>query len=244
MRKLEYKQAIYYKGDVKCYIKPEDLIDKNILYTAKTEFLMDDSESVRLRPRLPENKKPHFYAPDKSQVRTVIMNESDPLHNKRLDEILSKLKLKTKWKVMVGVFIDNKLEREPKFILEDYLWGGEINRITSSTTIVRHDIFGKTKKLSMSIFEPCVAIEVINTHYPSKQTFNEMINASKNFPYIIIFDLIKTKKKNYFLKINENNNEITPLYYIYNGVVWKGGTELGGIIDSTMLEIELKNAMK
>ncbi len=172
------------------------------------------------------------------------MNESDPLHNKRLDEILSKLKLKTKWKVMVGVFIDNKLEREPKFILEDYLWGGEINRITSSTTIVRHDIFGKTKKLSMSIFEPCVAIEVINTHYPSKQTFNEMINASKNFPYIIIFDLIKTKKKNYFLKINENNNEITPLYYIYNGVVWKGGTELGGIIDSTMLEIELKNAMK
>ncbi|BEB29296.1 hypothetical protein [Escherichia coli] len=243
MSKLEYKQAIYYKDGIKCFIKPEDLIYKNVLHTAKTEFLMDDSESVRLRPRLPENKKPHFYAPDKSQVRTVINVESDPLHNKRIDEILKSLKMKTKWKVMVGVFIDHKLEREPKFILEDYSWGREINRITSSTTIVRHDVFGETKKLSMSIFEPCVAIEVINTHYPSEQTFNEMINTSKNFPYVIIFDLIKTKKTNYFLKINPNENEITPLYYIYNGIVWKGGTELGGVIDSTMLEIELKNAI-
>ncbi|WP_405077722.1 hypothetical protein [Pectobacterium versatile] len=243
MSKLEYKQAIYYKNNIKCYIKPEELNYKDKLHTAKTEFLMDDSESVRLRPRLPENKKAHFYAPDKSQVRTVMSVENDPLHNKRIDEILNNLKLKTKWKVMVGVFIDNKLEREPKFILEDYSWGSEINRITSSTTIVRHDIFGETKKLSMSIFEPCVAIEVINTHYPSEKTFNEMINTSKNFPYVIIFDLIKTKKKNYFLKINPNKNEITPLYYIYNGIVWKGGTELGDVINSTMLEIELKSVI-
>lgn len=61
MSDLEHTKAIYYKdGELKT-IFPEDLTNPKILEIAKTEFLMDETESIRLRPRIQENKKPHFF---------------------------------------------------------------------------------------------------------------------------------------------------------------------------------------
>lgn len=88
---------------------------------------------------------------------------------------------------MIGFYRSTGLEKEPRFILEDYLWDSEVHRITSSKSIVRHDIFGQNRNIAMSIFKPWVAIEIINTHYPSEDTFVEMINLSKNFPFVVFF---------------------------------------------------------
>ncbi|WP_089527745.1 hypothetical protein [Pantoea ananatis] len=239
MSDLEHTKAIYYKdGELKT-ILPEDLTNPEILEIAKTEFLMDESESIRLRPRIQENKKPHFFSADSEKKRIILNIENDPVHNLRIDEILGILKKNSKWKIMISFFRSNNLEIEPKFILEDYLWDKEVHRITSSEAIVRHDIFGQKKDISMSIFKPWIAIEVINTHYPSDTTFDEMINLSKNFPFMVLFDIINTKKKNYLLHIDSKSNQIRPLLYIYNGSVWKGYKELKHVKTSATLKREL-----
>lgn len=61
MSDLEHKKAVYYKnGEIKT-ILPKDLLNPEILKIAKNEFLMDESESIRLRPRIQKNTKLHFF---------------------------------------------------------------------------------------------------------------------------------------------------------------------------------------
>lgn len=67
----------------------------------------------------------------------------------------------------------------------------------------------------MSIHHPWVAIEVINKHFPEEKAFTAMIELSKQIPFLVMFDLLTEKTKNYFLKIDiqKKTNNPSLLYF-------------------------------
>ncbi len=240
-RKLEHEEAFYFANGQRHCIQAKDLRDKNTLELAKTVFLTDQEEQERLRPRVPKdiNKRSHFYAPDPAPKRRVSIRETNPLHDTWVDNLLKMLAGKNTWTVVIGRFVDGVLEREPRFILEKYLWGKEVHRICSPNLIVRHDLFSQSPMLAMSIFRPWVAIEVINTHFPDEPSFNAMRDLSQRTPLIVFFDVLRNGINSYFLKVNDKTGEIIPLYYIYEGSVWKGSTERKDITTAMRLQIEI-----
>jgi len=230
----------YYRADgVQKPIKASELTDKDKLHLAKTELLTDKNETVRLWPKFCTEKRPHFYVLNSADKRRISECEIDPAHNERVEEILGKLNSCTVWKVVVNVYVDGKRERETRFSLDDYQWGDEVHRICSSELTIRHDLFGQSKLLSMSVFRPWVAIEVINSHYPDEQTFNEMLRLSRQMPLLVFFDVLSDNLHNYFLKVDNRSDEITPLYYIYEGSMWKGGDRREDIDTTTRFQIEV-----
>lgn len=241
---LEYPEA-YYSANGKRYpISAADLGNKETLELAKTVFLTDKSDQVRLRPRVPKDKRSHFYAPDSTSQRGVSEGEDDPAHNDRVRKLLDKLTHQTIWKVVIGRFVDGVLEREPRFQLEDYLWGKEIHRICSSELVIRHDLFGQSRLPAMSIFRPWVAIEVVNTHFPDEPAFKAMLDLSRQMPLLVLFDVLRERIFSYFLKVDDQKGEITPLYYIYEGCVWKGDKQRKEIGSATRLAIEVEADVK
>ncbi|WP_243375467.1 hypothetical protein [Geotalea sp. SG265] len=230
--------AYYVANGKKHEIKASDLTDKDKYQLAKTVNLTDEAELLKLWPRVPEGKRPHFYARSSSK-RRVSAVETDPAHNAQIKTILDKLSSIQVWKVMVNVFIGKHQEKEILLWLDNYQWGKEVHRICSSELVIRHDLFGQSTFLAMSVSRPWVAIEVINSHYPEEQSFREMLKLSSQVPLLILFDIINVTLRNYFLKVDERTEEITPLYYIYEGSMWKGGTQRKDIDTATRFKIEV-----
>ena len=97
----------------------------------------------------------------------------------------------------------------------------------------------------MSVRSPWVAIEVINTHFPSEETFSAMLELSKQMPLLIMFDLVTVKTKKYFINIDLQKNTIRPIFYIYEGSVWHSDRidheiKSSAILKNKMTEIENK----
>jgi len=133
-------------------------------------------------------------------------------------------------------------------ILSDYRWGGEITRIMDEGTIVRHDIFGASSALSMSVRQPSIAIEVVKTHYPEEAAFATFIERSKREPFIVFFDVIRYKEKAYkntFVKIDEVLRRICYRSYTFmirEGKVYKGNSPTE-IETSARLRIEIEKML-
>jgi hypothetical protein len=130
---------------------------------------------------------------------------------------LKKLQLSSCWNIITNTF-DPKQPIKNISSIEEYNWKDEVHRIISEETIIRHDLFGQSKLIAMSIFRPWVAIEVINTHFPDEETFSSMLELSKNVPFVALFDFISSPQ---LCSINTRTNEMKIVYYIKDGLLYK-----------------------
>jgi len=182
-------------------------------------ILFDESEEYRLYPRF--NKiTPHFYRRSKN-VRSYDRNDKDKseTHDDRIEELVEALKNTEELNIGYYRFEgkpkedETKEEREKRrsfetlFKITDYSWAAESTRIVSSNLRVRHDVFGASKSHSMSERKPYVAIEVVRTHFPEKDTFEGLLSLSKQIPLLVVLNF--TSKPNYFCQLlkNEKNSE-------------------------------------
>ncbi|WP_124483334.1 hypothetical protein [Burkholderia cenocepacia] len=193
---------------------------------------------------------PHF-AGKPSGGRRLIQGERDEEHDERVRRLTNALVSRENWALgMLGAKKNNNepLDFYQDTILSDYQWGSEINRIMDEQIIVRHDIFGASSVLSMSVRQPSIAIEVVKTHYPEEAAFAAFIEKSKREPFIVFFDVIRYKERNYgntFVKVDEESRRICYRSYTFSvreGKVYKGNTPTE-IKTSARLRIEVEKML-
>ncbi|QHQ18559.1 hypothetical protein GMW39_23825 [Pectobacterium parmentieri] len=239
--KLKYDRAYYYEGSIEKEILAIDLSNERTYFLAKSKILFDKSGYTLLRPRFCKDKTCHFYTPNTSNKREITSFETDKSHNEHIDYLLTLLNTKEKFIIGNSIFKDKKIVGfSPLAILNEYEWGIEIHRISNNQLTLRHDLFGTRRSLAMSIHHPWVAIEVINKHFPEEKAFTAMIELSKQIPFLVMFDLLTEKTKNYFLKIDTIKKQITPIFYIFEGHVWHGDCIQENITTSAILEKRMK----
>lgn len=227
----KYNFAVYYdnNGERK-KIYPNDLHNIEIRAFARSTFLLNDSEEIRLYARYRKDS-PHFYSLQEG-TRTVIRGEDNDQHNNRIKELIEIL-TESSNTFDIGYFTfeeDGTRQFNPLATLKNYTWGKEVNRYISSSSICRHDIFGQRQELAQSSLFPSVGIEVIKSHYPDDAAFDGWISLSQITPLLVTFDIVD--KKNYFLKIDPSNKQIRVIYYIFDGSVWKNDTRCTDIISA------------
>ncbi|HVS52473.1 MAG TPA: hypothetical protein VHD62_08965 [Opitutaceae bacterium] len=218
----KYPFAVYrdQNGDLKV-IKREDLVDCSILALARSVRLYDEDEEYRLYPRA-RTGAPHFYCRTENRRRLVAPIEPDPRHNARRDSLLAALNSQKGLKLGYRDYFGSGPEDFEFFEIaeiEGYIWGKEVTRIMPYGLRVRHDVFGASPLLAMSERRPWIALEVIATHYLDDDTFQSLIDVSREMPLIVGFDLVE--EPNYFLKLDEADGTLRLIYYIYDGSVWR-----------------------
>lgn len=223
-------------------IKAKDLEKNSVFRFALEQTLHDGTGQYRLWPRehSSETGKPHFHTREAAKGnRKVFETEDDDEHKKRIEKILKKLQARPDWTFSVKKY--GATEPEISFKILNYTWKGEVHRIVSSEAFVRHDIFGQTPEIAMSILRPWVAIEVVNTHFPEEEAFAAFLELSVRFPFIVIFEL--TAKDNYFSRIIESSGMIEPIFYIYDGSVWKNAKRRNEIRTSAAFSKAVKDML-
>ncbi|OLO08757.1 hypothetical protein BTW08_05420 [Salinicola sp. MH3R3-1] len=217
MPKYEYAQRRRDDGTIE-RIYPRDLHDAGTRATARASELWDEHFEVRVFPRY-RTDAPHFYSLGKRRYIDERV-ESDPSHDKRVEELLARLKGN---EYKIGFY--EKDGEEKQFVTvakpSNYLWDSEVTRSLTRSVRCRHDIFGEAEGRNLTAGFPWVAIEVVNTHYPDEKTLEAFLALSEQLPFVVLFDLVAVP--NYFFKIDEKRQEIRTIYYVYDGSVWKNG---------------------
>ncbi|MDP2596402.1 hypothetical protein [Alteromonas stellipolaris] len=231
---MKYEYAVYTdENGEQQKLKPSELSNLSIADRVKIRELelYDETEEYRVYPRF-NKKSPHFYCP--SEERNYDKNNKDKSekHDERVKEIVCSLQELEKFKVGYYNFEngvdENGKKTSEKFFetlvsLEKYTWSSEVSRILNSKLRVQHDVFGTNIELGMSQRKPFMAIEVVKSHFPEKNTYEGLIELSKQIPLLVAFDF--TKKKNYFFQIDQRLKRVRVSIYIYNGSLWSGCSE-------------------
>lgn len=242
MSDLEHESAIYFDEDFARHeIKASALVNTEVLASAKGKVLWDKSEQKRLQARGGPSVTPHFAElPGEKTTRKVFEGEKDKTHNERVSFLMERLVESERLDlVLAHQAVEGIEEIDTLYCLPRYQWQAEVHRIMDAQSLVRHDIYGQSSALSMSVNRPWIAIEVINTHYPDDQAFSAILNASRCYPLIALFDF--TSNPNTFVKVDVANKHlrIRPWsFYIKDGQLWKGKRPTN-ILTSTHFKLEV-----
>ncbi|WP_454808322.1 hypothetical protein [Paraburkholderia fungorum] len=246
MADIEHPTAVYFDEVGKRFVvRAADLQDTEELALAKGRELYDASEQVRVAPRLSKNGVPHFYeiAP---RTRKVFTGEADPTHDRRVNDLHDRLQALDAWVLALTTQRgpSGDYDYEEILRLPPYSWGTETHRILNANVIVRHDIFGQSQDLAMSIRRPWLAIEVVHTHFPEEEAFTAFLDTSKRFPLVVLFE--HTARRNVFVKV-DNKRGLLQIsrwtYYIRDGFVWRGDRKTN-ISTSAHLQVEFLKMLK
>lgn len=240
---MKFDVAYYVDANCKVQrIKAKDLENNEVFEFASKQTLYDGTGQYRLWPREhgSETGRPHFQSREAAKGdRKTFKFEDDDEHNKRIEKVLNKLRARPDWTISVKKY--GVTEPEITFNILNYAWGDEVHRIVSSEAFVRHDIFGQAPEIRMSILRPWVAIEVVNTHFPEEEAFSAFLELSNRLPFIVIFEL--TEKENYFSRINASSGTIEPIFWIYDGSVWKNANRRNDIKTSAAFSSAIKEML-
>lgn len=210
------------------YIKLSDENERAFLRTR--ELYNNEKKQIYLGIRNRESK-PHFYR--KKDVRVLIEKGVDysQKHKEIINFLLNNyLKKYESNKIKFG-FYDKpwgKSKKEKGFDtiinVNDYCWEKEQGFGLIYGKYVVFDILGRSKiNISLLDSNPYIAIEVIDTHFHSLETFRALLELSKNLPFIIVYYFI-----NQYPKLNQpmiSNSIKSPLKmriyaYLYDGSFW------------------------
>ncbi len=246
MPDIEHPVAVYFddQGN-RVRLWASSLRDNEQLALARSRELYDASEQVRVAPRLSKNGVPHFYEIT-SRTRRVFGGEDDPTHNNRVKELHDKLQALDRWALVLTTKdkATGNIDHHEILQLPQYGWGKETHRILDEKAIVRHDIFGQSPDLAMSVRRPWIAIEVVHTHFPEEEAFAAFLETSKRLPLIVLFE--HTARRNTFVKVDDREGLLQIsrwTYHIKDGCVWQGG-EKTSISTSAHLQIEFLGMLK
>ena len=160
---------------------------------------------------------PHFYV--KRHIRKPLESKSKKgkLHNKQIDIIYNFLKKYKKHSF--NIF------EEIIFKIKNYEWEKEAKFGIIYGKYAVFDILGRdSENIHLTDRNPYVAIEVVDTHFHSKETFKILLEATKNLPIIIIYFFIKQIPKLNRLKKPKKENHYTKnviYFHMSDGSFWE-----------------------
>ena len=160
---------------------------------------------------------PHFYV--KRPVRKPLesKNKKSKLHNEQINIIYNFLKKYKKHSF--NTFEETILK------IKNYEWEKEAKFGIIYGKYAVFDILGRdSENIHLTDRNPYVAIEVVDTHFHSQETFKILLEATKNLPIIIIYFFIKQIPKLNCLKKPKNENLYTKnviYFYMLDGSFWE-----------------------
>ncbi|KZS39736.1 hypothetical protein AWE51_08780 [Aquimarina aggregata] len=203
---MKHKTAIYYSTNGhRIEVKASELKVKEILASLDKVILYDASETVRLTT-VNHSMTPHFRTIPEHINRIVFNNESEE-HDHKIEEELENLRNEN----TLQVYYYNNLKEKTKtkiIRLDEYIWSSEVTRFYRYDLILRHDIIGIKKELNISVKQPEICIEVIDTSFLSEEAFNSLLYKSAEVPFIIFFVFV-ANGGNYFNTIENNNFRVS-----------------------------------
>ena len=163
-------------------------------------------------------RTPHFYV--KRPVRKPLesKNKKSELHNKQINIIYNFLKKYKKHSF-------NIFSEETILKIKNYEWKKEAKFGIIYGKYVVFDILGRdSENIHLTDKNPYVAIEVVDTHFHSQETFKILLEATKNLPIIIIYFFINQIPKLNHLKKPKNENLYTKnviYFHMSDGSFWE-----------------------
>lgn len=239
---VRHPEAIY-RDEAKRWhtIDYTELADQRTFLKAKLRELFTPDHSLRLQARLGPGI-PHFYHPSDDRQTKINLTTEDRFddvpennikaHEARIATIIKAIEYRDPQKV---VTIDFSSEAtSPQFTLANingYTWSANSTRMKLAGAIVCPDIIGSLSDQSGTENHPKVFVEVVNTHFPSENTWNAYLKASMNDndPVIVCFDFMS----NYHFSARKEDEEagrqesdLRTIYYIWQGSLWKNTTRM------------------
>jgi len=217
------------------------LTDLNKRAYLRGKDLVDEKGSVRLGIRYPQKKTPHFYR--LSQRRDELdggLNEGKD-HESHKNNICTFLSGYNKYRF--GFYERPWAEDKSKFGFEDviklnkkYEWTTEVAFGLISGKFIRFDILGKSLD-SVELIDsyPYVAIEVVDSHFHSKEAFKILLSATKNIPLIVIYYFVSKSPYLNQTKCPDRKNgypKVRLQYHIADGSLWFSNVRLEDEDDS------------
>jgi hypothetical protein len=207
----------------------------------KVELFTDETKSERLYMRrggVNQNgteRSSHFYCRAGDEQRNDDIpdwarKDISPAHNQRIKDLLSVLNRGESCRPY-RIGYNHYFDGEPQFTdLADarkYMWMKEQKQQLSTGVSCRFDIVGRRRDtVCLTKADPMIAIEVINTSFPSDKTLEAQKIFSRIQPIVIFYDVLA--RKNYFFNPAHRDKDLPQdedfargIFYVYNGNVYQ-----------------------
>ncbi|CAD7713005.1 hypothetical protein LMG31884_03860 [Xanthomonas hydrangeae] len=106
----------------------------------------------------------------------------------------------------------------------EYQWGTEVQFGLVYGKFVRFDIFGRSKdEIQLTDRCPLVAIEIVDTHFHSREAFKVLLETSRNIPLVVAYYFIPVAPRLNCVKKPERSNGYSRIRlqcYIADGSFW------------------------
>lgn len=221
----------YENGEFK-KIYAHELVEDEKRAIYKEKILVDKSKKINLGIRN-HSVTPHFYR--KSALRGDIntgLPKDTSRHNDTRDEFIYFLNndanSTSSTKMRIGIYEYSFIEKANIFsalnVLDNYEWKPEVKFSISEDNFIRFDILGRSRtEFGWTEKNPFVAIEIVDSHFHSKEAFTELLRLTKNFPIIIgymfceVLPRLNTKKNG---GRSNSPKHIRFKHYLMDGKFW------------------------
>lgn len=228
----KYDKAFYIENEKRVEVLASELANDERRAILKEKILFENSGKILLGIRN-HSITPHLYR--KSSLRGDI-NKGEPKdttrHDEKRDEFIYFLNnganSTSSINMRIGIFEFNYKEKKNFFstlnVLENYEWKPEVKFSVSEEEFIRFDILGRSKtQFGWTEKNPLVAIEIVDTHFSSKQAFLQLLKLTKEFPIIVgymfceVIPLLNTKQNG---ERTNSPKHIRFKYYLMDGKFW------------------------
>lgn len=228
-KKYKYELGIAIIDGVEIDISRKQLEDEGIRAKFKGKDIFDKSKEIRLHIRS-RGKSSHFYSRGKNRKNISSNKYYNEKHLKKINILFNFLKARDRVRICTYYWDYGKKGLETIFSFKDYLISKEVKQSTSENYYFVSDIYGISKSLNKSEKEPHIAIEVIDTHFPSLKSFNYFREITKVSPLIIIFYYLEFEpflnQMHNSISDKTNNGKLRITHYIQDGSFWVGEERL------------------
>lgn len=233
----KFIEAYYYEDSLWNPVSYQELADPNRRAELKEKELRNEKNGVVVLGIRNHETTPHFF--EKFNIRVNIdgkINETEE-HEKNKNILKSFL---CKYSKHRFGYYESPWEKkmkdkgfEPFLEIKDYIWDSEVKFGLVYGKYIVFDILGRSREeLTFTDNFPFVAIEVVDTHFHSKQTFKILLQLSKDIPIKILYYFVhqlpfenqQSEFQNWIKSpYNKNekyysNNKI--ICYLSNGSFW------------------------
>lgn len=216
--------VVHLKDNTTITISRKDLEDEGIRTKYKGEKIVDKTGEILLFIRSRE-KSSHFFSRGTSRKNIRERKYFTEEHKGKIQILLNFLNARDRVRICCYYFENKKPVLDTIFSFKDYYFVNEVKQSISKSNYFISDIYGVSKNLNNSNREPNVAIEVIDSHFPDKKTFNYFRKITNETPLIVLFYYLEYEPKINCMHNNNgvsNNGKLRVSHYIQDGSFWIG----------------------
>jgi hypothetical protein len=203
----------------------QELISSTAQFRAKLrDSTLYDSTQCRKELGIRDRKgNLHYYQKKNFRISLDGKSKDSSAHDGQVKALTSFLN--NNEKIVIGHYVFDSGEKifQPIIHLKNFSWQKEVTFSISESGYMRCDILGRSNDFCWSEKSPYVALEVVDTHFSSKETFIALMELSKNLPVIIGYYFLKESGKFNNMGNSSRSNGYSKLRlscYILDGGFW------------------------